>query len=191
MVAFQQDIDNCLDVLQKGGLIVYPTDTVWAIGCDATSEAAVTRLLALRQCPSPVPMVVLMAEERDILHYVAQPDLLIFDYIKGVSKPTTVVYEAGIGLASSLLAEDGSVAIRICTDEFCRHLIKRFRKPIVGTAAALQGYPAPAFFRDIEPIVTEGVDYIVQYRRWEEDRPGRPSSVIRWEKDGSLRVIRS
>lgn len=189
MLPFQQDIEACLEVLEKGGLILYPTDTVWGIGCDATNESAVSKVYQLKQRPDTKAMIVLVADEKDILRYVTQPDLQIFDYIKGVSKPTTVIYEGGVGLAANLLAADGSIAIRICGDSFCKHLIKRFKKPLVSTSANLSGYPAPQCFKDIEPVVSDGVDYVVKYRRNEEDY-ARPSSVIKWEKDGSLSIIR-
>lgn len=189
MLPFQQDIDACLDVLQKGGLILYPTDTIWGIGCDATNEDAVKRIYQLKHRADNKAMIVLVADEKDIVRHVTQPDLQIFDYIKGVTKPTTVIYEGGVGLASNLLGADGSVAIRICGDTFCKHLIRRFRKPIVSTSANLSGYPPPQCFRDIEPVIHEGVDYVVKYRRDEEDY-AKPSSVIKWEKDGSLSIIR-
>ncbi len=189
MLAFQQDIEACLEVLRKGGLILYPTDTIWGIGCDATNVAAVNKIYQLKRRSDSKAMIILVADEKDILHYVTQPDLQIFDYIKGVSKPTTVIYEGGVGLADNLLAEDGSVAIRICEDAFCKHLIKRFRKPLVSTSANLSGYPAPQCFKDIEPVISNGVDYVVKYRRNEEDY-AKPSSIIKWEKDGTLSIIR-
>jgi L-threonylcarbamoyladenylate synthase len=189
MLAFQQDIEACLDVLRKGGLILYPTDTIWGIGCDATNMTAVNKIYQLKRRSDSKAMIILVADEKDILHYVTQPDIQIFDYIKGVSKPTTVIYEGGVGLADNLLAEDGSVAIRICEDAFCKHLIKRFRKPLVSTSANLSGYPAPQCFKDIEPVISNGVDYVVKYRRNEEDY-AKPSSIIKWEKDGTLSIIR-
>lgn len=189
MLAFQQDIEACLEVLHKGGLILYPTDTIWGIGCDATNVAAVNKIYQLKRRSDSKAMIILVADEKDILHYVTQPDLQIFDYIKGVSKPTTVIYEGGVGLADNLMAEDGSVAIRICEDAFCKHLIKRFRKPLVSTSANLSGYPAPQCFKDIEPVISNGVDYVVKYRRNEEDY-AKPSSIIKWEKDGTLSIIR-
>lgn len=190
MLPFQHDIDACLEILDKGGLILYPTDTIWGIGCDATNEMAVEKIYRLKQRPDHKPMVVLMADEREILQYVTQPDLQVFDYIKGVSKPITIVYEGGVGLADQLLADDRSVAIRITTDSFCKHLIKRFRKPIVSTSANLSGYPAPRSFQDIDPLIKEGVDYVVRYRQ-SDDNYYKPSSVVRWDKNGELIIIRS
>ena len=190
MLPFQHDIDACLEILDAGGLILYPTDTIWGIGCDATNEMAVEKIYRLKQRPDHKPMVILMADEREILQYVTQPDLQVFDYIKGVSKPITVVYEGGVGLADQLLADDRSVAIRITSDSFCKHLIKRFRKPIVSTSANLSGYPAPRSFQDIDPLIKEGVDYVVRYRQ-SDDNYYKPSSVVRWDENGELIIIRS
>lgn len=189
MLPFQHDIDACLEILDTGRLILYPTDTIWGIGCDATNEMAVEKIYRLKQRPDHKPMVVLMADEREILQYVTQPDLQVFDYIKGVSKPITVVYEGGVGLADQLLADDRSVAIRITSDSFCKHLIKRFKKPIVSTSANLSGYPAPRSFQDIDPLIKEGVDYVVRYRQ-SDDNYYKPSSVVRWDKNGELIIIR-
>ena len=190
MLPFQHDIDACLEILDAGGLILYPTDTIWGIGCDATNEMAAEKIYRLKQRPDHKPMVILMADEREILQYVTQPDLQVFDYIKGVSKPITVVYAGGVGLADQLLADDRSVAIRITSDSFCKHLIKRFRKPIVSTSANLSGYPAPRSFQDIDPLIKEGVDYVVRYRQ-SDDNYYKPSSVVRWDKNGELIIIRS
>lgn len=189
MLPFNNDIEACLEQLNKGGLILYPTDTVWGIGCDATNPEAVAKIYELKQRSDTKAMIVLVAEERDILQYVTQPELQIFDYIKGVNKPTTVIYEGAIELADNLIATDGSVAIRICEEEFCRHLIKRFRKPIVSSSANISGYPTPQCFKDIEAAIVAGVDYVVQYRQ-DDTEHKRPSSIIKWEKDGTLSIIR-
>ncbi len=189
MLPFNDDIEACLEKLLEGGLILYPTDTVWGIGCDATNAEAVARIYQLKKRSDVKAMIVLVADEKDILRYVTQPGLQIFDYIKGVNRPTTVIYEGAIELAENLLAEDGSVAIRICEDEFCKNLIKRFRKPIVSTSANISGYPAPQCFKDIDRVIVDGVDYVVNYRQ-EDIEPRKPSSIVKWEKDGTLSIIR-
>ncbi|HEY6900205.1 MAG TPA: Sua5/YciO/YrdC/YwlC family protein, partial [Puia sp.] len=132
---FEKDIVNCLEVLQRGGLILYPTDTIWGIGCDATNAEAVSKVYALKQRALAKSMIVLMAEERDVLKYTSQPDLRVFDFLQTVGKPTTVIYEGAIGLADNLVNEDGTVGVRLVQDDFCRHLIKRLRKPLVSTSA--------------------------------------------------------
>jgi L-threonylcarbamoyladenylate synthase len=186
---FNTDIEACLRVLENGGLILYPTDTIWGIGCDATNEAAVAKIFALKKRIETKALIVLIADERSLLQYVASPHIEVFDYIAGVSKPTTIIYENAIGLAGNLLAEDGSVGIRICADEFCKHLIKRFRKPIVSTSANVSGFPPPKVFSDIDIAVKQGVDYVVHYRQ-DDITPLEPSAVVKFNKDGSFTILR-
>ncbi len=183
------DLEQALAALQAGGLIAYPTDTVWGIGCDATSETAVARVYALKQRAAAKSLIVLMADERDILKYTSQPDLRVFDYLHTVSKPTTVIYAGAMGLAANLIPDDGTVAIRLVDDLFCRHLIKRFRKPIVSTSANFSGQATPAFFDEIDPRIIAGVDYAVRHRR--DDRtPREPSAIVKWNPSGTPTIIR-
>ena len=186
---FQTDLEHCLAVLQKGGLILYPTDTIWGIGCDATNPAAVSKVFALKQRAETKSLIVLMADTRDIVKYTSQPDLQIFDFLKKVEKPTTVIYEGAINLASNLINADGTVGIRLVQEDFCRHLIKRFRKPIVSTSANLSGQPAPANFQEIDSRVKAGVDYTVQYRQ-DDTAQKQPSAIVRWNRDATVTVIR-
>ncbi|MEQ1678197.1 MAG: L-threonylcarbamoyladenylate synthase [Chitinophagaceae bacterium] len=188
MVDFENDIEQCLRVLKEGGLILYPTDTVWGIGCDATNAAAVEKIYKLKQRPDEKAMIVLVADERDVLQYVAAPDLQVFDYLEETAKPTTVIYKGAIGLADNLVAADGSIAIRICREDFCRHLIKRFRKPIVSTSANISGLPVAELFTGISDTIKAGVDHVVRYRQ-QDTTIAAPSSLIRWE-NGKVTVIR-
>jgi L-threonylcarbamoyladenylate synthase len=185
---FSADVDQCLEVLRQGGVILYPTDTVWGLGCDATNAAAVDRIFAIKQRPAAKSMIVLVADEREVLQYVASADLQVFDYLQSASKPTTVIYEGAIGLAENVMSDDGSIGIRIVDEPFCRHLIRRFRKPLVSTSANISGQPAPRIFAEIPEAVRQSVDYVVQYRR-ADDRVAEPSSVIRW-KNGAVEVLR-
>jgi L-threonylcarbamoyladenylate synthase len=185
---FLPDVDACLEVLHRGGIILYPTDTVWGLGCDATNAAAAERIIALKRRPEQKSFVVLTTSEREVLKYTAAPDLSVFDYLQHTQKPTTVIYEHGIGLADNVLAANGSVAIRICGDDFCRHLIKRFRKPIVSTSANISGVPSPSVYGQISDEIIQGADYVVHYRR-EETTPAAPSAIISW-KNGEVQVIR-
>lgn len=184
----ENEIVQCLEVLKNGGLILYPTDTVWGIGCDATNEEAVAKVYALKQRADEKALIVLVAEEKDVLQYTAAPDLAVFDYLQQAVKPTTVIYEGAIGLASNLTGADGSIGIRICAEPFCRQLIKRFRKPIVSTSANISGQPAPRIYTEIAAEVKNGVDFIVQYRQ-DDTVIAAPSSVIRW-KNGEVEVLR-
>ncbi|WP_346237726.1 L-threonylcarbamoyladenylate synthase [Niabella insulamsoli] len=185
---FEEDIKKAVAVLNSGGTILYPTDTVWGIGCDATNEAAVKKVYALKNRDDSKALIVLAAAERDIMQYTAAVDLSLFDYLETIDKPTTVIYENGLGFAENLMAADGSIAIRICNEEFCKALIKRFGKPIVSTSANISGQPAPENFSAIEAVVKNGVDYVVQYRQ-DDERPAQPSSIIRWQ-NGQVQIIR-
>ena len=189
MVSFEKDIEECLKVLHSGGLILYPTDTVWGIGCDATNEAAVEKVYTLKQRPDNKAMIVLLADERDILKYVAAPDLQVFDYLENATKPTTVIYEGAIGFAENLIGTDGSIAIRICKDDFCKHLLKRFRKPIVSTSANIAGEATAKVYKEIDGKIIERVDFVVNYRR-DDESIAQPSSVIKWS-NGAVEVLRS
>ena len=188
MTDFKNDIERCLDVLNDGGLILYPTDTVWGIGCDATNPEAVEKVYRLKQRPDEKAMIILVADERDVMQYVSAVDLSVFDYLDETTKPTTVIYEGAIGLADNLVGGDGTVAIRICKEEFCKHLLKRFRKPIVSTSANISGQPAAKLFNGISNEIKNGVDYIVHYRQ-DDETIAEPSSVIKW-KDGEVVVLR-
>jgi L-threonylcarbamoyladenylate synthase len=186
---FEKDIEAALAVLHAGGLLLYPTDTIWGIGCDATNAAAVARVYALKQREAAKSLIILMADPRDILKYTSGPDLRVFDYLHSVTKPTTVIYEGAMGLAPNLINADGTIAIRLVDDPFCRHLIKRFRKPLVSTSANISGVPAPAFYPEIDPRIIAGVDYVVQHRR-DDLTPREPSAIIKWNADGTTTVIR-
>lgn len=187
---FENDIINCLEVLKKGGIILYPTDTVWGIGCDATNDIAVEKIYSLKKRNDEKSMIVLVAGEKDILQYVANPDLKVFDYLKQVAKPTSVVYENVLGFAHNLVDKNGSIAIRVCREPFCKQLIKRFRKPIVSTSANISGKPTPGIFKDISEEIKNGVDYIVHYRQ-DDEKISEPSAIIKWNSDGSVKILRS
>jgi L-threonylcarbamoyladenylate synthase len=186
---FEKDITACLQVLASGGLILYPTDTVWGIGCDATDPEAVKKVYTLKRRVESKSLIVLMTDRRDILKYSSQPDLRIFDFLQTVQRPTTVIYEGALGLAQNLINADGTIGIRLVQDPFCRHLIKRFRKPLVSTSANLSGTPTPAVFSEIAAEIKAGVGYIVNYRR-DDTAPRQPSSIVRWNPDATVTVIR-
>jgi L-threonylcarbamoyladenylate synthase len=188
VVDFEKDIEKCLEALKDGGLILYPTDTIWGIGCDAANEKAVEKIYKLKKRNDEKAMIVLVADERDIMQHVAAPDLSLFNYLENVTKPTTVVYEGALGFADNLVGKDGSIAIRICKESFCRDLIKRFRKPIVSTSANISSMPAPKNFNDVNDEIKMGVDYIVQYRQ-NEKISAEPSALIKWN-NGKVILLR-
>ncbi len=187
---FETDIVHCLEILRQGGIILYPTDTIWGIGCDATSEEGVRKVFDLKKRPSAKSMIVLLADPRDINRYTGRPDPHIVDYLEKTIRPTTVVYENALGLADNLVNEDGSIAIRVVKEDFCRHLIKRFRKPLVSTSANISGEEAPGNFNGISEEIKRGVDYIVKYRQQDERMFGA-SVLVRFDKSGEPIVLRS
>jgi L-threonylcarbamoyladenylate synthase len=188
MTDYKVDIDECLAALLAGEVILYPTDTIWGLGCDATNSSAVQKLIAIKGKPENKGLIVLLASERDVLQYVASPDLQVFDYLANTVKPTTVIYEHGLNVADEVLNTDGSLGIRLVRDEFCRHLIKRFRKPIVSTSANIHGQPSPQKFSEISPDIKKAVKYVVKFRQ-DEYELNQPSSIIRWDNGVPL-IIR-
>ena len=176
LLEFENDIIHCLETLRKGGIILYPTDTIWGIGCDATNAEAVEKIFELKQRPAAKSMIVLLADPRDINRYTSRPEPYISEYLEKASRPTTVIYEGALGLAENLIGEDGTIAIRIVQEDFCRHLIKRFRKPLVSTSANISGEEPPENFAGISDEIKKGVDYIVKYRQ-QDDQPFRASPL--------------
>lgn len=177
---FTNDLEQCVQILKNGGIILYPTDTVWGLGCDATNAEAVEKIIQLKHRPANKSFVTLLADERDLIHYVAAPDLAVFDFVKAQERPTTVIYDNALGLAENVVSDNGSIAIRLCRDEFCKKIIQRLKKPIVSTSANISGYPAPAIFPEIEKEIVDGVDYAVNYRRDDTQRSA-PSQIIKWD----------
>jgi L-threonylcarbamoyladenylate synthase len=186
---FEEDIVRCLEVLKKGGTILYPTDTIWGIGCDATNKEAVQKVFTIKKRDDSKSLIVLVADERDILQLVAAPDLEAFDYLAEQDRPTTMIYEGALGLPDNLVAADGSIAIRIVQDEFCRHLIRRLRKPLVSTSANISGAPSPQRLADVSAEIKRQVDYIVHWRQ-DDTSPATPSRIVKWNGDGSVTIIR-
>lgn len=187
---FEEDIINCVKVLNEGGIILYPTDTVWGLGCDPTNEEAIAKIFNLKQRSESKSMIILVADENDILKYTKQLAVKIYDYIKGINKPTTVIYQNAINLSPKVIAEDGSVAIRVVKEKFCQELIKAFGKPLVSTSSNISGYPAPLSFTDIDTLIKNGVDYIVRYRQ-DDTTSAQPSAIVKINEDGTYETIRS
>jgi L-threonylcarbamoyladenylate synthase len=187
---FDKEVEIALEVVRKGGIVLYPTDTIWGLGCDATDAKAIKRIYQIKQREDTKSLIILVADEREILQYVAAPDLAVFDFIQQQTRPTTIIFDNAIGLPDNLVAKDGSIAIRIVQDEFCRHLVKRLRKPLVSTSANISGQPSPRRFKDISDEIKKCVDYIVQWRQ-EDTATAQPSQIIKWNQDGSYTIIRS
>ena len=186
---FETEVENALEVLRNGGVILYPTDTIWGVGCDATNADAVRRIYEIKNREDIKSMIILVADERDVLQYVASPDLSVFDFIEEQTRPTTIIFEHAVGLPDNLIAEDGSIAIRIVRDEFCKHIIKRLRKPIVSTSANISRQPSPKFFAEVSDEIKKSVDHVVKWRQ-DDTNPSLPSQIIKWNNDGTRTLIR-
>ena len=188
MTGFENDIQQCLAVLRRGGLILYPTDTIWGIGCDATNQKAVEKIYRLKRRSDEKSMIILVSDEKEVLRYVTDPDPGIFDYLRKITKPTTVIYQVAKNLAENLIGRDNSIAIRICRDEFCKQLIHNFGKPIVSTSANISGSSSAKTFSEINDEIKKEVDYIVRYRQTDIQK-ATPSTVIKWG-NGQAIIVR-
>lgn len=188
MNSFDYNLIQCVEILKSGGTILYPTDTIWGIGCDATNEEAVEKIYHLKKRPGEKAMIVLVADENEIHQYVKKPNHKIFEHLLQTSKPTTVIYQNAKKLAKNLIGKDKTIAIRICKDEFCKQLVKAFGKPIVSTSANISGTTSPRNYREVSEEIKKGVDYIVTYRQ-DDELEAQPSSIIKWE-NGKIVVIR-
>lgn len=184
----QNDIKKSLRVLLHGGILLYPTDTVWGLGCDATNAEAVKKIIALKGRMKGKSFVVLATEDM-LPDYITKLDREVLAYLKTVSKPTTVIYEKVRGIAQNAVAEDGSVAIRLCKEPFCEALLKAFKKPILSTSANLSGMPTPAIFAEIDSRIVSGADYVVIYRQEDTHRTAA-SAIVKW-KAGAVEVLRN
>lgn len=189
MIGEQEDIQQCVKVLTSGGSILYPTDTVWGLGCDATNQTAVEKLLAIKERQAFQGLIILVENEQDILKYSQQVGVGISVFLKTTKKPTTVIYEKGRQVAVSVLNADGSIAMRITNDGFCKQLLQVFGKPIVSTSANIHGEPTPSFFKEISEALKNRVDYIVYHRRSDEEHR-ESSALVRWLGNGAVETIR-
>lgn len=186
---FNEEVEIALRVLQQGGVILYPTDTIWGLGCDAMNEAAIQKIYDIKNRPGSKSFIILLADTRDLYQYIAAPDPAVFDFVEAQGKPTTIILQNAIQLPERLLAVDGSVAIRIVKDDFCRHLIKRLRHPVVSTSANRSGEPSPQQFRDIDYRLKTEVDHVVSWRQ-DETTAAQPSRIVRWNSDGTHTILR-
>jgi L-threonylcarbamoyladenylate synthase len=185
----ESDIVQCLKTLSAGGLILYPTDTVWGIGCDATNADAVKKVYQLKQRDDSKAMIVLIDSADHLDHYVVDVPMIARELIDVAVKPLTIIYEGAYNLAPNVLGDQDSVGIRIPNDEFCHRLCERFGKPIVSTSANVSGHPTAKTFADIDASIVQGVDYAVQYRRDDTSRH-QPSNIILLSRDGTFKIIR-
>ena len=189
----EEDIKNAVETMRKGGVILYPTDTVWGIGCDATNAEAVAKVYQIKQRDDSKALICLVDSDARMQRYVRHvPDVAwqLIDSLKDAdAKPTTLILDGAINLAPNLIAEDGSIALRITNESFSKELCYRFQKAIVSTSANVSGEPAAQNYGDITPEILEAVDYVCWSRR-QEHKPHQPSSIIKLKEDGQVTIIR-
>ena len=202
----KEDLQEALHALREGGVIVYPTDTVWGIGCDATNEEAVSKIYALKQREDSKSMLVLLDSAAKLDYYVDVPEaaeMLLETSTAEQSpslggrdgegfetqKPLTLIYPNARHLAKNLLAEDGSIGIRITSESFSKALCAQLKRPIVSTSANISGHPTAHFFHEIEEAILQGADYVCRFRR-EDETPHEPSSIIKVNTDNTFKIIR-
>lgn len=185
----QDEVKKAVEVMRSGGVILYPTDTVWGIGCDATNEEAVKRVYEIKRRSDSKALICLVDSEARLTRYVRRVSDVTWDMIELATKPLTVIYDNATGLAPNLLAEDGSVGIRITKEEFSKELCFRFQKPIVSTSANISGEPTPQTFDEISDEIKNAVDYVVKYSQRCKEKH-QPSSIIKINADGEFTIIR-
>lgn len=185
----KEEIEKAVKAIQEGGTVVYPTDTIWGVGCDATNPEAVKKVNELKGRPENKSLIVLVSSDVMLERYVKQVPNIAWEIIDSTEDPITIVYDEGVGLAANVLGEDGSAAIRIAKDPFCKQLIEKLRKPIVSTSANLASEPPPQEFEDISQPVLDGADYVV-HLNLPRDPERKPSAIIKLSVDGTVKVIR-
>ncbi|MBQ7691121.1 MAG: threonylcarbamoyl-AMP synthase [Muribaculaceae bacterium] len=187
--SYKSDLEACIEVLRRGGLILYPTDTIWGIGCDATNAAAVQRVYSLKKRDSGKPLIVLLDSVDHIDHYVVDVPPMALELIDVAVNPLTIIFEGAFNLAPALLGERDSVGVRVTADPFCRELCARLGRPLVSTSANVSGEPAPACFAQVGAAIKRGVDYVVNYRQ-DDVEAHTASNIILLRGDGTFKIIR-
>ena len=183
------DIKNAIEVLKRGGVILYPTDTIWGIGCDAQNEEAVRRVYEIKQREDSKALICLVDSANRMQRYFRNVPDVAWDLIDYADRPLTLILDGAVNVAPNLVAEDGSLGMRVTKEQFSQQLCYRFQKAIVSTSANISGEPSPKSFYDIPSEITSKVDYIVQFARGRKS-DGRPSSIIKLSEDGTVSVIR-
>ena len=185
----KQDIQKAVETLRAGGIIIYPTDTIWGIGCDATNADAVARIYKMKQRDDSKAMICLVDSDARLQRYVRDVPNVAWDIMDLATKPITLILDGAVNLAPNLIADDGSIAMRITHEDFSRELCYRFQKPIVSTSVNISGMPAAKKFGEISEELLQQVDYVCWSRR-QEKQPHTPSSIIRLTKDGVVEIVR-
>ena len=188
-MTIEQDIKNAVDTMRKGGVILYPTDTVWGIGCDATNADAVARVYEIKKRSDSKALICLVDSDGRLQRYVRQVPDVAWQLLDCADEPLTIILDGAVNLAPNLIAEDGSVAMRITHEPFSKELCYRFKKPIVSTSANISGEPTAQNYCDISQEIIDAVDYVCWSRR-QEHKPHKPSSIMKLGIDGEVKIIR-
>lgn len=188
MTDFTEEINNALKVLKRGGIILYPTDTVWGIGCDATNADAIDKIYQLKQRNEEKALICLVSDFKMLNQYVEDVPEVAYDILKYAAQPTTIIYDKPIRVAENLVGKDDTLGIRVTKDKFCQMLIRKMKKPLVSTSANLSGQPTPESFHQIAPEILKGVDYVVNLQQ--SKKTSKPSAIIKLSNDGKVQVIR-
>lgn len=188
-MTLQEDLTLAVEALRRGGVIIYPTDTIWGIGCDATRADAVARVYELKRRADSKALITLMADTRMLERYVDDPPEVALQLMELAEKPVTVIYDSAAGLAPNLLAADGSAGVRIPRDDYASALCRMLRRPVVSTSANISGAPSPATFAAIDPALLAAADYVATHRR-DDTSPHVPSTIIKIGAGGLFKVIR-
>lgn len=189
MGTIADEAKKCVEIMRKGGVILYPTDTVWGIGCDSTNDVAVKRLFEIKKRADSKAMLLLVDSADRLARYVGEVPSVAWDMIELATSPLTIIYDGARNIASSLVAEDGSVGIRVTSELFSKELCYRFQKPVVSTSANISGEPTPANFSEISKEIIDAVDYVVNYKQLEKGK-AKSSSIVKLKSNGTVTVIR-
>jgi L-threonylcarbamoyladenylate synthase len=185
----EQEIQKCVEVLKKGGTILYPTDTIWGIGCDATNFKAVEKIYKVKKRLETKSLIILIDDPERIKHYVKEIPVITWDLMRNVEKPITIIYPNARNLPKNVIGEDNSIAIRVVKNEFCIGLIREFGKPIVSSSANVSGEPAPLVFRCVSENIKKRVDYVVNLYQ-DVLQEVKPSRIIKLKENGEFNIIR-
>ena len=185
----KEDIQNCLNTLREGGIILYPTDTVWGIGCDASNPQAIQKIYDLKGRTSSKALITLVGSEVMLERTVLNMPEIAWDLIESANRPLTLIYDEVKGIAPNAIAENGSCGIRLAKDTFCQQLIQRLGKPIISTSANVSGEETPKDFRSISDTILKGVDFVVNYRQNEATNQ-KSSNIIKLKNNGEIKIIR-
>jgi L-threonylcarbamoyladenylate synthase len=185
-----EEIQHCVEVLKQGKTLLYPTDTIWGLGCDATNADAIEQIIQLKQRPKEKHFIILLEHVDQLYKYVKEIPYMAYELIEFADRPLTIVYEGAFNLPEKLIHENGTIGIRITKDPFCAEIIRKLKKPLLSTSANISGKPSPIHFKDVDEEIRSKVDYVAKYRQ-EETFEHKPSQIIELKLNGEIKIIRA